>query len=327
MPVITIRCSLLRLALVALPLAALQSIAAAQAAPAGETPPAGVDSAAPTAPPADTAPPVVAPPPPPPAPAPAPAAPPPPAVEEHTEKISFEEPKDNATSLNASAGGSLNTGNTRAYQLNAGADLLIVRNPHSLAASGVFAYGRAALPDDPERRLRETIKSFNAKARYNYFLFSNDSLFVNAGYRWDPFAGLNYRIQGQAGYGHHFIREEKQRFWGEVGYDITGDRYHQLPGRPAPDPRTALVHSVRLFFGYDNQLNPMVTYLGGIEGLVNVEQAKDTRINFDNALRSAIDGNFKVELKFRLAWDNVPVPKGIDRLDTQTLISLLYTLI
>jgi hypothetical protein len=46
----------------------------------------------------------------------------------------------------------------------------------------------------------------------------------------------------------------------------------------------------------------------------------------DNALRSKIGGNFSLELKLSFQFDNVPVP-GAEKLDTQTLGSLIYNLI
>jgi len=87
-----------------------------------------------------------------------------------------------------------------------------------------------------------------------------------------------------------------------------------------------VIHSARLFLGYDNKLNAVLTYVGGLEGLLNVEEPKDTRIAFDNALRSAIATNLQLELKFTLLFDNVPV-LGAEKVDTQTLVNLIYNLI
>jgi hypothetical protein len=119
----------------------------------------------------------------------------------------------------------------------------------------------------------------------------------------------------------------------------TYDNYYPLPN-PAFDPEEdegpdnlsridqgdAVIHSARLFFGYENKINAVLTYVGGLEGLLNVEEPKDTRVNFDNALRSAIATNLQLELKFTLQLDNVPV-LGAEKVDTQTLVSLIYNLI
>jgi hypothetical protein len=244
------------------------------------------------------------------------------------EKPLYERPKNDMTSLNASAGASLNTGNTRTYLLNAGGDFRLVRNPHGVGASVAFAYGRADVPTDMSDRLLETIKNLNAKARYDFFLTQDDAVFVATGFRWDPFAGIRRRNQGVLGYLRYFVVEERQRFWGELGYDLTSDSYQQLPMKPAPNPQNKLSHSARLFMGYDNQLNASVSYLGGLECLLDVETPKHVRVNFDNVLRSALNGAWKLELKFRLAADGrARHDRSAAPIDTATLISLLYTLI
>jgi hypothetical protein len=264
--------------------------------------------------------------PPPAAPAPAPMSLPP--VTPLAEKPLYERPKNDITSLNASAGASFNTGSTRAYQLTAGGDFRLVRNPHGVGASVAFAYGRADVAQDTSDRMLETIKNLNAKARYDFFLTLYDAVFLATGFRWDPFAGIDRRNQGLLGYLRYFVVEKKQRFWGELGYDLTSDRYRQLPMQEPPNPRSTLFHSARLFVGYDNQLNEAVTYLGGVELLVDVEKPKHVRVNFDNALRSALNGDFKLELKFRLAADGTARrDRRAPPIDTATLISLLYTLI
>lgn len=252
--------------------------------------------------------------------------------DQHTEKVAAEAPKEDTISLSALLGGSLNTGNTQSWQLTTGGDFLIVRNPHSFAAGVQFAYGEADLPDDESEGFEKTVGNLRARARYDFFLTRMDALFVATGFRWDEFAGLDARVQGQAGYVRYFIRTDIHRFWGEVGYDVTYDDYHPLPiimdgeitgFTPNGDE---VVHSARLFAGYDNRINEVLTYLGGLEGLLNVEEPKDLRVNFDNALRSKIGGNFSLEIKFTMLFDNVPVP-GAHKLDTQTIASVIYNLI
>lgn len=264
------------------------------------------------------------------------------AVELHTEKTAAEAPSDDATSLAASLGGTLNTGNTQMWQVTLGSDLLIVRDPHAITAMLAFAYGEANIPSDAVDSFEPTVQNLRARARYDYFLTRMDALFAAGAFRWDEFAGLDSRIQGQLGYLRYFHRTDIHRFWGEIGYDITRDDYHPLPnpdfmldadGDPV-DPTipeltgdgSEVTHSARLFIGYDNRLTEAVTYLGGIEGLINVEQPEDTRINVDNALRSKLGGNFQLELKFSLQFDNIPVP-GAKSLDTQTIGSIIYNLI
>ena len=171
------------------------------------------------------------------------------------------------------------------------------------------------------------MKNLNAKARYDFFFTPTDGAFLATAFRWDPFAGIKRRNQFQIGYLRYFFVEEKHRFWGEIGYDLTIDYLGALPMMEPPEDPHQTLHSARLFIGYENQLNEAVTYLGGVEGLLNVEDPKYVRVNWDNALRSSIAGALKVELKFRLAWDRKAKERGAEQVDTATIVSLLYTLI
>ncbi len=258
------------------------------------------------------------------------------------EKVAEKAPNDDATALSASLGGTLNTGNTRTWQLNLGSDLLLVRMPHAFTAMVVFAYGQADLPNDGQKKLQTTIKNLRSKARYDFFLTRMDALFAAAVFRWDQLAGLDARVQGELGYLRYFYRTDKHRFWGEAGYDLTYDNYHPLPnpdfmldamGNPVdpsvspltPDT-TKITHSGRLFVGYDNRLTEAVTYLGGAEALLDVQHARNVRVNVDNAVRSKLGGNFQLELRSSLQFANVPAP-GARKLDTQSMINLIYNLI
>lgn len=260
------------------------------------------------------------------------------AVEQHTEHVVEEPFQEDVTTLNASLGGQLNTGNTEAWQLNTGSAFVLVRGRHGLALNMDFSYGRANVADDLDENgeaideLVDTIRNLRTKARYDFFITPMDALFLAGAYRWDTFAGLDARVQGQVGYMRNLFKETNHRFWGELGYDITYDNYDPDPLLADPaDPMSEVlpgdevVHSVRGFIGYDNQINATLTFLTGLEALENVEDTDDFRLNWDNALRSSISGSFQLEMKFSLQFDNQPVPDK-ETLDTATTLTLIYTL-
>jgi len=255
------------------------------------------------------------------------------AIEQHTEAVVAEPFQADVTTLNASLGGQLNTGNTEAWQLNTGSAFVLVRDRHGLALNMDFSYGRANVADDMADELVDTIRNLRTKARYDFFMTPMDALFLAGGYRWDTFSGLDARVQGQVGYMRNLFKQEKHRFWAELGYDLTYDNYDPDPLFSDPADRTSpilpgdeVVHSARGFIGYDNQINASLTYLTGLEGLINVEDTEDVRVNWDNALRSSISGSFQLEMKLALQFDNVPVPDKKD-LDTATMLTLIYTLL
>lgn len=250
------------------------------------------------------------------------------AVEQHVEAIEEEAPDEDLTSWQLSLGGVLQTGNTRAYTLTGGSLLEIVRDRHGFAAEAQGNYGAAVVEDSEE--YGQTAQNVRLRLRYDFFLTRLDALFLATQLRHDPFAGLDYRYQAQAGYARYFIREEKHRFWGEIGYDFTYDNYHP---DPLIDPDTMMVldgsevlHSVRLFVGYHNAVSDNLEVRTGLEGLANVQDASDVRINWDNSLRAKMADRLQLEVKFLLQFDNEPVP-GNESLDTTTQLNVIYNVI
>ncbi|HJK94095.1 MAG TPA: DUF481 domain-containing protein [Polyangiaceae bacterium LLY-WYZ-15_(1-7)] len=276
--------------------------------------------------------------------------------EQLTERVNQERPEEDETAWALSAGAVINTGNTRSWTANAGSNFRLVRGRHAFGAEWAFNYGRADLPDDGVDDYTDTARNSNLRLRYDLYLTRMDALFVALAHRWDTFAGLDTRLQGQVGYLRNFFREENHRAWGEVGYDITYDNFDPEaiqdpdtasdpmcdPAMGAPDDiadrpaicqadGSQIVHAARVYLGYENALNEHVRFLTGVEALLNLEEPEDLRINYDAALRSTIAGSLQVEIKFKLLYDNVPALQadGTERekIDTTTTISLIYTLI
>ena len=258
---------------------------------------------------------------------------------------SYQDKPDEVLSWSASLGLVYAAGNTNAWTLNAGTQFRIVRNRSAFSLDWTFAYGRTDLtPNDDTDGFVDTVRNSNARARYDFYLTRMDALFVAVAHRWDTFAGLDTRIQAQAGYLRNFIQEEKHRFWTEVGYDFTHDNYV-----PTQDPDTETlaacdpamgapmaigdrpsecivegqnVHAARAFLGYDNKLNDFVLFSAGLEALFNLQDGDDIRLNFDAAVVSTLSDLFKLEVKLKILFDNVPVPdKGkYDALLTANLV-------
>ena len=276
--------------------------------------------------------------------------------EQLTERADEDRPEEDVTSWALSAGAVINTGNTQSWMLNAGTNFRVVRGRHAVGAEWAFNYGRANLPGDDRDAYVDTVRNSNARLRYDFYLTELDALFLAVAHRWDTFAGLDTRLQLQAGYLRNFFKEANHRSWVELGYDMTYDNFDpeaiQDPDTamdPSCDPTmgapmdvadrpancqadtTQIVHAARVYLGYENALNENVRFLTGLEGLLNLEQIEDLRLNFDAALRSTIVDSLQVELKFKLLFDNVPALQvdgtSREKLDTTTTVSLIYTLL
>lgn len=228
------------------------------------------------------------------------------------------------------AGGNLATGNTRSIAVSGSTRFKWRRGDNEVAADGQFVYGRASIRvdgefDDWKTNADEQI----ARVRYDRYLTELDSVFGVVGGRRNRFAGLDIRLQGQAGYARSFFNEPNHRLWGELGYDITYDNFfpnplvdemtmEELPGHE-------VFHSARAFVGYDNHIG-LVTFATGVEGLFDVEEASNYRVNWSNNLGAKVSTTFTVGLQFTLNYDHVP-PEGAEKLDTLTLLTVTYLLL
>lgn len=269
-------------------------------------------------------------------PAPAPVAPAPAVapVEQFKEKAvsTSDAPAENQTTWTLSAGGILNTGNTRSIAASLASRFLVQRSRNMVSGDLQIAYGEASLRDDNGDfgPYQKNTENYNAQARYDRFLTDWDALFLAGRFRSDQFAGIDSRIQGQLGYLRELYKQLNQRLWGEVGYDLTLDNFHP---DPLLDPDTGVeldgtqtVHSARLFLGYDNHVTKTLTFLTGVEGLFDVEDRDNVRIQSITEISSDIADNLQFGLNFTLRFDNVPVA-GAEKLDTLTTLNLIYSLL
>ena len=250
-------------------------------------------------------------------------------VEQHVEDVAAENPAEDVTKWEVSLGGVLQTGNTESYSIQGASLFEIIRGRHGFVAEAQGNYG-AAQVDETTDEYEDTARNVRLRLRYDFFLTNLDALFLAALFRHDPFAGLDYRLSGQAGYARYVFREENHRLWGEIGYDLTYDNYDP---DPLIDPDTmmtldgsAVVHSARLFAGYENIKDENLQFRTGLEALINIEEPADTRLTWDTSFRTKLAGRLQLEIKFLLQFDNRPVP-GNETLDTTTQLNLLYNLI
>lgn len=258
----------------------------------------------------------------------------PPPIAQHSEHVADAAPSTDETTWTISLGAVLNTGNTRSFAASGGSKLMVKRSLNVFAAELTGNYGRAATRDPVTRQFGDSVVSsenITGKARYDRFFTEMDAAFLSVGLLHDRFAGLDERFQGQVGYLRNFFKlcEGKNRFWGEIGYDFTYDNFEPDPLLDADGnvlDGSQVLHSARVFLGYDNHVNENVTFLTGLETLIDVEDIENVRLNSVSELRSKIGGKLQLGVQFSLRFDNVPV-EGTDDLDTTTTLNLLYSLL
>ena len=274
------------------------------------------------------------------------------------------------TAWTVQLGGTLNMGNTRSFQLAGGTHFMVRRNVHLFQMDFAFTYGLAALRNaNGEWSDFDAIaQNINGKVRYDLFFDPDWSIFAVASGRNDPFAGLDFRVQGQLGVSRSLLRQSdgEHRLWVELGADITYDDVSPNPSCAAGTtavagsasrfacsngatppvltsslPGSRQHYAGRLFLGYDNHMNDTWRYQTGVEGIVgalvgnafadNMDEAGEpttvpnARINWTNELGLNLVEGLAVSLRFNLFYELVPAA-GRDNVDTQTILSLQYTL-
>lgn len=233
----------------------------------------------------------------------------PPPPEQHGETVATRHTEDDIR-LALTAGTALAYGNARNLAVNLGGEFVLRLDQHSLYAGINWVYGLASLRDPDTADFRDwedTTNNLTWKLRYDLFLSDDDALFIVHHGRRDPFAELRPRLGVQVGYMRNFVREEKHRLWGEIGYDFTYDRFGKLldvGGGQTSTDRT--MHSLRLFLGYDNRLNDVLTYTTGFEALMRVDRPEHWRFEWVNQVRSKLSDWLQVSIDVTGRLDSLP---------------------
>lgn len=273
-----------------------------------------------------------------------------PAVAQHTEAVAERAPEtEDETTWNLAAGANISTGNTRARNFNAGTDFYVLRGMHALTFRTAFVFGQADVDGSGGEGYEINSRNLNSRLRYDLFLTDNDALFVAVAHRWDTFAGLQTRVQLQAGYLRNLIKNESTRAWIEAGYDYTFDNRRNSENQRVicSEADVALmtggctrvvrnfqdIHALRLFYGATHAFNENVSMATGLEFLINLNELQggeadrfeDIRLNWEASLNARLIENLAIELKFRMQYDRVPA--ATQEVDTNTLISLIYSLL
>ena len=254
------------------------------------------------------------------------AAPPEEAAEAATEA----EPKAEVD-WNISAGGSINTGNTRSWNLNAGSDFKLVKTDHTLTLGALFNFGRADVaPTDPAIAYSTVARQFFFVSRYDYFFTEKDAIWGGLSYRWDPLAGFTAQLLANAGYLRAFIKTEKHYFAGRIGYSYTFENY-EVP--PSTLPTNSNIQGLLAALDYENRLNDHVEFLASITTIYNLNRIpvqnaqpfQDIRIYLTAALLSSLTDKLAFEARFLLLYDRIPPGPDLVKVDTTTLFSLVYS--
>ncbi len=247
-----------------------------------------------------------------------------------TMKAPEEESKD-ATELSVSAGGLLSTGNARLFAGTANSKFRLRRDDNQFSAAAAINYGRAAA--GPDADLETNVENYQGTARYDRF-FGDWTLFLSTQGRRDRFQGLNLRARVDPGVGYYFINEKTALLWTELGYDFLAD-FRRSDSLEVKDDAgnvvevlddTEVVHSGRLFLGFDYAFHDDLKLALGVEFMQGISDTDIRRVNGTAEINAKIEDNLAFAFGFTERYDSSPLP-GKEELDTITTVSIVYSLL
>ena len=240
--------------------------------------------------------------------------------------------KRDATELTISAGAMQTGGNSRLLAATGALGFRIRRDDDQFKVNVAGNYGETAA--SPQQEWIENVENVQAVERYDRFI-GNWTVFLASQQRQDKFQGLDLRLQIDPGVAYYFVNHKKELLWGELGYDFRYDirdsdalepldaNGKPIPGAPLLD-KTTVVHSVRLFAGYETKFNDSVKFNAGLEYIQSVTDNSVYRVNGDLALTAKVSKKLAVSLAFSERYENRPLP-GKQQLDTASSASLTYS--
>jgi hypothetical protein len=202
-------------------------------------------------------------------------------------------------------------------------------NKFAFEASGAYAKsglrilndknGNGTIDNDSEITTQSTVtaESLNAKARYDRFLTTHNSIYLAALGSRDLPAGKDFAVGGQLGYSRQLYKSEKHELVSELGYDFS---HEELVGGASTE-----IHSARGFLGYKGKVSDETALDGSVEALTNLNREtlptgkdggalKDTRVVAKLNITSKLTKSLSVNLGMEFRFDNRPGPLALKNL-------------
>jgi len=292
-----------------------------------------------------------------------------PALAQSTPKFEFgkvEEVKVVEWKAQAKGGLLVTSGNSQTQAGNLTASVSRKEGNNKLALEAGAAYGRAnnriAVADmanpalwDINRQQVTSTNNYYGKGRYDRFFTANNAAYASGQAAADKIIGKTFFGGGQIGYSRQLVKDDMNLLVGELGYDLSYERYVQQTGKTL-DPVT--IHSARVFVGETLKLSAATGVNASVEALFNLNKEgaaidvnsqtagvgafKDTRVIGKLGLTTTLLKQLSIGFGFTLKYDQNPaslpppavVPMNTmpsqpyffaDKVDTQAEVTLIFT--
>ena len=169
-----------------------------------------------------------------------------------------------------------------------------------------------------------TEESFTLGGKYDYFLSKKWYTFLNADYKKDHIADLDYRIIAGGGIGYQWIEQDNLKFATDFGVSELCEKYTKRVGTAPPWEKEVTKSdefSVQLGYGLEWVINDKFTFLHNLRYYPSFGDLSDYFLTTDAELRAAITKNMFGSLKAVLDYDSTP-GQDVGATDTKYILGV-----
>ena len=234
------------------------------------------------------------------------------------------------TTLSVELGGMFGAGNTDTRSLSFQLEGAHRWDRSKVSTETGVLLGSAVLDEDSDGMLSEeerqggrveTARRKEAWLRYDHYVNAGCSLYGLTGGYTDLHSGYNSRYNVQAGTSYTFVDGEaglKPMLVGELGMDVA--REDDVENA---DPQ--LIYAARTLLSLQYAFEEAFTVAEELEGLVNVQDPENSRVNSETSVTASISDGFALKFSYLVRYDHQPV-QGFAKADQTGLITLMTSI-
>jgi len=169
-----------------------------------------------------------------------------------------------------------------------------------------------------------TEESFTLGGKYDYFLSKKWYTFLNADYKKDHIADLDYRIIAGGGMGYQWIEQDNLKFATDFGVSELCEKYTKRVGTAPPwekEVSKSDEFSVQLGYGLEWVITDKFTFLHNMRYYPSFGDISDYFLTTDAELRAAITKSMFGSFKTVLDYDSTP-GQGVGATDTKYILGV-----
>ena len=160
-------------------------------------------------------------------------------------------------------------------------------------------------------------ENYLTEVRLDYLFTDRAYSSAIAGWSKDQFAGIDGRLYVGPAVGYKLLTEPKHLLLAETGLNLVDEQY-------TDDTDKDYIEG-RLFSQYEYILTDRNKFSQSLEFLYNFEESKDSNLNSETAVTSALNHYLSLKTSYVIKYDNRPVPSTLEKTDTILGVTLVVS--